>query len=95
MMGKHHHPGSGSQPLPLALLAQAIPMLSRNDLEALTERLIDVLDDMDGDTEREDDDQDTSVEDEGCDDINDDREEEEGAVPDYGIDQTDYWKRGH
>ena len=46
----------GAQPLPTALLAQAIPMLTRHDLEALTERLIDVLDAMDGDCDTEDDD---------------------------------------
>lgn len=51
MMGQHHHLAGGATALPLALLAQAIPMLSRNDLEALTERLIDYLDDMDGDTD--------------------------------------------
>ena len=50
-MGKHHHIAGGAPALPLALLAQAIPMLSRNDLEVLTERLIEVLDDMDGDTD--------------------------------------------
>lgn len=38
--------------LPLALLAQAIPMLSRNDLEALTERLIDRLDLIDPERRR-------------------------------------------
>lgn len=42
--------------LPLALLAQAIPMLSRNDLEVLTERLIDRLDQIDPDPDLEDDD---------------------------------------
>lgn len=35
---------------------QAIPMLSRHDLEALTERLIDRLDEVDGDADLEDDD---------------------------------------
>jgi len=39
--------------LPIDLLAQAIPMLSRHDLEALTERLIEVLDDIDGDADLE------------------------------------------
>jgi len=42
--------------LPLSLIAQAIPRLSRCDLEALTERLIDHLDDLDGDPDAEDDD---------------------------------------
>lgn len=49
--------------LPLTLLARAIPMLSRHDLEALTERLIDYLDAQDGDPDAEDDDPDTGVED--------------------------------
>ncbi|WP_143146816.1 hypothetical protein [Novosphingobium sp. NDB2Meth1] len=35
------------------MLAQAIPMLSRCDLEALTERLIDRLDEIDGDPDLE------------------------------------------
>ncbi|MEZ5688774.1 MAG: hypothetical protein R3E21_08355 [Caenibius sp.] len=50
------HNTGGAQALPTALLAQAIPMLTRHDLEALTERLIDVLDSMDGDCDIEDDD---------------------------------------
>lgn len=32
--------------LPLSLIAQAVPKLSRRDLEALTERLIDRLDEI-------------------------------------------------
>lgn len=39
--------------LPLALLSQAIPHLSRHDLEDLTERLIDRLDQIDGDPDYE------------------------------------------
>jgi len=46
----------GLRPLPLALLAQAIPMLSRNELEDVVERLIDRLDAIDGDADAEDDD---------------------------------------
>lgn len=41
---------------PLHLIAQAIPRLSRHDLEALAERLIERLDQQDGDTDLEDDD---------------------------------------
>ena len=41
---------------PLSMLSQAIPMLSRCDLEALTERLIDRLDEIDGDIDLEEDD---------------------------------------
>lgn len=47
--------GRGS-PLPLSLIEQAIPKLSRHDLEGLTERLIDHLDAIDGDADTEDDD---------------------------------------
>ncbi|NML95457.1 hypothetical protein [Novosphingobium olei] len=46
----------GPSGLPLAMLAQAIPMLSRHELESLTERLIDRLDEIDGDPDLEDDD---------------------------------------
>lgn len=42
--------------LPLSLIAQAVPKLSRHDLEALTERLIERLDEIDGDPELEEDD---------------------------------------
>jgi hypothetical protein len=42
--------------LPLALIAQAVPKLTRHDLEALTERLIDRLDELDPDPDFEDDD---------------------------------------
>lgn len=52
-MGKHTLPSGGATALPLTLLAQAIPMLTRNDLEALTERLIDHLDTIDPDPEAE------------------------------------------
>ena len=51
------HPGRASA-LPLSLLAQAIPMLTRFELANLTERLIDRLDLIDGDTDAEDDDPD-------------------------------------
>lgn len=68
--------------LPLDLLAQSIPMLTRSDLEALTEHLIDALDRMDGDCDLEDGDDDDQCDDEGF---------GEGAYktrPKYGIDQT-------
>jgi hypothetical protein len=42
--------------LPLALIAQANPKLTRHDLEALTERLTDRLDELDPDTDLEDND---------------------------------------
>jgi hypothetical protein len=45
----------GPSGLPLALIAQAIPRLSRHDLETLAERLIDRLDELDPEPDREDD----------------------------------------
>jgi hypothetical protein len=39
--------------LPLDLIAQAIPKVSWNDLAALTERLIDRLDEVSGDADLE------------------------------------------
>lgn len=39
--------------MPLQLVAQAIPGLSRRDLAALAERLIDRLDELDGDSDLE------------------------------------------
>ena len=58
-MGTHRHlePG-GASALSLKLLAQAIPMLTRNELASITARLIDRLDLIDGDPEDEDDDPD-------------------------------------
>ncbi len=53
MIARQHSTG-GPSGLPLALIAQAIPKLSRHDLEALTERLIDRLDEVDGDADLED-----------------------------------------
>ncbi len=55
MIARQHTTGLPSA-LPLALIAQAIPNLSRHDLEALTERLIDRLDEVDGDADLEEDD---------------------------------------
>lgn len=48
-----HFPAARSTGLPLALIEQAIPKLSRHDLEGLTERLIDRLDEIDGDMDVE------------------------------------------
>lgn len=47
--------GERASALPLSLISQAIRRLSRYDLEALTERLIDRLDEIDGDPDIEDD----------------------------------------
>lgn len=57
----------GAAALPLSLIAQAVPKLSRHDLEALTERLIDALDFLDGDPDLEDSDDDTAADDWPCD----------------------------
>lgn len=48
--------GGGASALPLNAIAQAIPRLTRHDLEALTERLIERLDELDGDCDLEEDD---------------------------------------
>lgn len=56
-MAQTHHQG-GPSGLPTALLAQAIPMLTRHELANLTERLIERLDEIDGDPDLEDDDDD-------------------------------------
>lgn len=40
--------------LPIGLISQAIPKLTRHELEAVTERLIERLDEMDGDCDVED-----------------------------------------
>lgn len=55
-MRAHVHIVTGNSGLPLALIGQAIPKLSRHDLEALAERLIDHLDGQDGDADLEEDD---------------------------------------
>ena len=47
------HINRGAKALPLDLIAQAIPMLSRHELAALADRLIDAIDSADGDTDLE------------------------------------------
>jgi hypothetical protein len=44
----------GRKALPLHLIAQAVPMLTRYELAAVTERLIERLDELDGDADLED-----------------------------------------
>jgi hypothetical protein len=83
-MASHHIDAGRASALPLNLLAQAIPMLSRHELARLTERLIDRLDAIDPDPDSEDDDPDTGVED---DPVGFDREEDLSELP-YGIDQS-------
>jgi len=79
---RHQMQGSGS-PLPIALIGQAIRNLSRHELEAVTERLIEMLDTMDADPDLEDDDPAGTDLDKGefC-------HGEYAPAPDYGIDQT-------
>lgn len=67
--------------LPLNLLAQAIPMLSRHELAAVTERLIEYLDHHDGDPDLEPDDEDSSVDDQACDEPWQDMEPEDSTYP--------------
>jgi hypothetical protein len=50
-----HHKGEAS-PLPLNLIAQALPKLSRHELASLAERLVDRLDELDPDPDLEEDD---------------------------------------
>ena len=52
-MSASQHVIEGRKPLPLDLIAQAIPMLSRHELAALADRLIDAIDSADGDTDLE------------------------------------------
>lgn len=70
----------GRKALPLDLIAQAVPMLTRFELAAITERLIERLDELSGDPDLEDDDADAE---------HDGAEEEQGyACAHYQIDQT-------
>jgi len=55
-MSRRQQIRGGATALPLSLISQAIPMLSRHELAALTERLIERLDTLDGDCDTEDDD---------------------------------------
>lgn len=57
---------AGLRPLPLSLLSQSIPMLSRGELEDVIERLIDELDRRDGDTECEPEQDFCEAGDDGC-----------------------------
>ena len=53
-MSARQHVREGGKALPLDLIAQAIPMLSRHELAALADRLIDAIDSVDGDCDLED-----------------------------------------
>lgn len=52
-MSRRQSVREGRKALPLDLIAQAIPMLSRHELAALADRLIDAIDSTDGDTDME------------------------------------------
>lgn len=53
-MRQHHRIREGRKALPLNLIAQAIPLLSRGELAALADRLIDALDSTEPDCDLED-----------------------------------------
>ena len=53
-MSARQHVREGRKALPLDLIAQAIPMLSRHELAALADRLIDAIDSADDDCDLED-----------------------------------------
>lgn len=52
-MATQHYTGK-AQAFPLALIGQAVGKLSRHELEALTERLLERLDEVEGDPDLED-----------------------------------------
>lgn len=54
MSARQQYAAGRASALPVSLLAQAVPMLSRNELAALTERLLERLDELDGDCDLED-----------------------------------------
>lgn len=82
-MSRRQNIREGRKPLPLHLIAQAVPMLTRCELAAITERLLERLDELDGDPDLEDDDPAGTDLDKGefC-------PGEYAPAPDYGIDQT-------
>lgn len=87
-MSRRQQIRGGATALPLSLISQAIPMLSRHELAALTERLIDRLDILDGNCDLEDDDPLEEDDHSGTD--LDFGEYDEAALlppPTYGIDQ--------
>jgi hypothetical protein len=86
----------GLRPLPLSLLSQSLPMLSRHELEDVVERLIDELDRRDGDPDLEPEEDRCVAGDDGCGPV-----EQHGRVfwgsecdehgvgtPRYGLDQS-------
>ena len=53
-MSRRQQVREGRKPLPIALIGQAIRKLTRHELVAVTERLIERLDEIDGDADLED-----------------------------------------
>lgn len=95
-MSRRQQIRGGATALPLSLISQAIPMLSRHELAALTERLIERLDTLDGDCDTEDDDPLEEDDHSGTDlDAGEFDEAANLPAPDYGIDQrymfTRHW----
>ena len=78
-MRQHDQIRREAKALPLDLIAQAIPMLSRHELASLADRLIDAIDSADGDCDLED-----SYDQEAI----DEREpDSRGGVGHWGLDQ--------
>jgi hypothetical protein len=95
-MAARFHSTGGASALPLSLIAQAIPRLSRHELEDLTERLIDQLDAIDGDPDLEREQDHCDAADDGCGAAishgavrwGSEWDSKDGLVPEYGVDQT-------
>lgn len=93
---------AGLRPLPLGLLSQSIPLLSRGELEDVIERLIDELDRRDGDYDLEPEADACLAGDDGCSAITHNGRtywgsEEDGRdvlIPSYGTDQSIGPQRG-
>ena len=87
---------AGLRPLPLGLLSQSLPMLTRGELEDVIERLIDELDRRDGDFDLELEEDVCEAGDDGCGPIirhghthwGSDWDEQGVVKPRYGLDQS-------
>lgn len=87
-MSRRHPFWEGATELPLSLISQAVPLLTRHELTALTECLIERLDVLDGDCDIEDDDPREEDDHSGTEiDAGELDEAEHLPAPDYGIDQ--------
>lgn len=74
--------GVAADALALELMLSSLPCLSRSSLELLAQRVVDRLDDLDGDADEEQDDF-------GGGNVEDERQLEDGILhPVYGVDQT-------